>query len=138
VKEKVAQRNPSSSLIEAIRNVWVTEVTPELLKTLAMFMPAHIQACLAVHGRLTKYCIFTYMYLMCLDFTCTCKQMWNLFFECKFFVRFLLIVKVHFSSCRLPMTVVSGICGLKCLSNCYFVFFLGLIFLIKRLSMLTY
>ena len=57
VKEKVAQRNPSSSssLIEAIRNVWVTEVTPELLKCLVMSMPARIQACLAVHGRHTKY-----------------------------------------------------------------------------------
>ena len=57
VKERVAARNPTSSasLIDAIKHVWVSEVSEDLLKRLVESMPTRIQACLQAKGRHTKY-----------------------------------------------------------------------------------
>jgi transposase len=57
MKEKVSHRNPTSeaSLADAIKEVWVKEVTPAFCTRLARSMPSRIRAVLAAKGQHTKY-----------------------------------------------------------------------------------
>ena len=57
MKEKVSQQNPTSekSLADAIKKVWVKEITPEYCEKLAKSMPSRIRAVLQAKGRHTKY-----------------------------------------------------------------------------------
>lgn len=57
VKRKVSERCPSSytSLCDAIKEVWVMEITPEYCNKLVSSMPSRIQAVIAAKGGVTKY-----------------------------------------------------------------------------------
>lgn len=57
MKGKVANMNPKSErdLEEAIKKIWVKEITPEYCTKLAKSMPSRIRAVLAAKGRHTKY-----------------------------------------------------------------------------------
>ena len=57
MKQKVVQKHPTSeaSLIQAIKDVWATEITQEYCLSLASSMPARIKAVLASKGQCTKY-----------------------------------------------------------------------------------
>jgi len=57
MKQKVARTNPTSeqALIEAIKRVWVTDITPEYCENLAASMPARIKAVLDNKGYHSKY-----------------------------------------------------------------------------------
>ena len=57
VKRKVAERNPTSvkSLMEAIKEVWTTEITAEYCSKLIDSMPERLQAVVKAHGKHTKY-----------------------------------------------------------------------------------
>ena len=57
MKQKVSGLNPTSekSLAEAIKKIWVTEITPAYCEKLAKSMPTRIRAVLVVKGQHTKY-----------------------------------------------------------------------------------
>jgi len=57
VKRKVAAHNPTSlhALTEAIKTVWVKEITPEFCDRLCSSMPDRIQAVLKNKGQHSKY-----------------------------------------------------------------------------------
>ena len=57
MKEKVAQMNPTSpkSLVDDIKRVWTTSVTPQYCEALASSMPRRIRAVLANKGQYSKY-----------------------------------------------------------------------------------
>jgi len=57
MKKKVAEQNPTSekSLIEAIKRVWTTCITPAYCDNLVKSMPDRIKAVLANKGQHTKY-----------------------------------------------------------------------------------
>lgn len=57
LKQRVAQKAPTSSktLIDAIKLVWATEISPELTAKLVESMPHRIAAVLAAKGKHTKY-----------------------------------------------------------------------------------
>jgi len=57
MKQKVSQTNPTSeqTLIEAIKQVWVTDITPAYCKSLVASMPERIKAVLKNKGYHSKY-----------------------------------------------------------------------------------
>lgn len=57
LKRKVAERNPTSlsDLRETIKQVWITEITPDYCEKLCISMPDRIQAVLEKKGFHTKY-----------------------------------------------------------------------------------
>jgi len=57
MKQKVAAMNPSSEkeLIQAIKRVWIHEITPEYSRNLVRSMPDRIKAVVANKGRHTRY-----------------------------------------------------------------------------------
>lgn len=57
MKEKVAHMNPTSekSLMDAIKRVWTTSVTPQYCEALASSMPRRIRSVLANKGQYCKY-----------------------------------------------------------------------------------
>lgn len=57
MKRKVVEENPTSekTLIEAIKRVWTTSITPEYCATLVSSMPQRIQAVIKSKGQYTKY-----------------------------------------------------------------------------------
>ena len=57
MKGKVALKNPTSSkqVQETIKEVWVKEITPELIDKLVTSMPARIASVLANKSGHTKY-----------------------------------------------------------------------------------
>jgi transposase len=57
IKQKVAATNPTSekSLIDAIKRVWTTAITPEYCAKLSDSMPARIAAVLGAKGHYSKY-----------------------------------------------------------------------------------
>ena len=56
LKDKVAQRQPSSTqaLIQAIKEVWVKEISREYCENLVYSMPRRIQAVIENKGGITK------------------------------------------------------------------------------------
>ena len=57
MKERVSRTNPTSetSLQDAIKNIWVRDMTPAYCEKLARSMPSRIKAVLAAKGQHTKY-----------------------------------------------------------------------------------
>ena len=57
IKEKVSKLNPTSeaTLADAIKNVWVKDVTPAYCERLARSMPSRIRDVLAAKGQHSKY-----------------------------------------------------------------------------------
>jgi len=57
LKQKVSRRNPTSAaeLIQAIKDVWVKEITPAYCESLCLSMPQRINAVLQNHGQHSKY-----------------------------------------------------------------------------------
>ena len=57
IKRKVAEKNPTSAddLKMKIKETWVSEITPDYCKKLALSMPTHIQSVLKNKGYHSKY-----------------------------------------------------------------------------------
>lgn len=57
MKRKVALENPTSeqSLVDAIKRVWISSISPDYCETLIASMPARIKAVLANKGQYSKY-----------------------------------------------------------------------------------
>ena len=57
LKKNVADRHPVSlaDFVKVIKDVWITEITPEYCENLAKSMPKRIQAVIKNKGYRTKY-----------------------------------------------------------------------------------
>ena len=57
LKKKAADRHPASleDLVKVIKDVWMTEITPEYCENLVKSMRKRIQAVIKTKGYLTKY-----------------------------------------------------------------------------------
>jgi transposase len=82
MKNMVAKKDVGSvhKLSEAIKQVWVTELTPEYLKKLSDSMPDRLKGVLAAKGDTTKYwtCrFFNCCHIFCVNCTLPAELWWK-------------------------------------------------------------